>query len=106
MLVHLAWAGRAVEAEHVGPHRRERGEGGTDLGAHQHAAGGLHGDLELDGHLAPDGSHRPPAPDERGLGLQEVVDGLDEEEVDAAVEQPARLLLVGVAQRREADLTE
>ena len=106
MLVHFAGPGGAVEAEHIGAHRLERGESGPDLGAQQHAAVGLHGDLQLDRDVAPGRGHSPPAPDERGLGLQEVVDGLDEEEVDAAIEQPAGLLLVRVAQRGEADLAE
>ena len=41
--------------------------------------------------------HGPPAADDGGLGLEEVLDGLDDEQVDAAVEQPGGRLLVAVA---------
>ena len=48
------------------------------------------------------GGHGPPAADHGRLGLQQVVAGLDEQQVDAAVEEAARLLLVDVAQVGEA----
>ena len=37
---------------------------------------------------------------DRGLGLEQVVDGLDEQHVDAARDEPVDLELVVVAQRR------
>ena len=46
------------------------------------------------------GRHRPTSADHRRLGLQEVVARLDEEEVDATLEEAAGLHLVGVAKRR------
>ena len=46
------------------------------------------------------------AADEAGLGAEQVVLRLDEQQVDAALEQAARLRLVGVAQGVEADLAE
>src|SRR5947209_3565868 len=52
VLAHLPRAGRAVQTEHVGSQRAQRGEGGADLGAEQHEAGGLDGDLQLDRHVA------------------------------------------------------
>ena len=54
----------------------------------------------------PGGGHRPAAADHRRLDLQQVHARLDEEQVDAADEQPAGLLLVGVAQVGEADVAE
>ena len=39
----------------------------------------------------PGGGHRPLGADDRGLGLQQVLRGLDEHRVDAAVEQPGDL---------------
>ena len=42
--------------------------------------------------------------EERGLHVQRVEDGLGEQEVDAAVEQPARLLVVGVDELVEGDV--
>ncbi len=98
VLLHLGRAGGAVDAEDVGPHRRDRHQRGTDLAAEQHPPGGLHRDLHLQRHLAPGGRHRPPAGDDRRLRLEQVVARLDEEEVDAALEQTGGLLLVGVAE--------
>ena len=54
----------------------------------------------------PSGGHRPPAADHPGLGAEQVELRLDEEHVDAALEEAAGLLLVGVAQLGEADLPE
>ena len=72
-----------------GSHGVERGERGADLGAGQHAAGELDGDLHLDRHLAADRRHGPAAADHRGLAAEQVELRLDEEQVDAAVEQAA-----------------
>ena len=44
--------------------------------------------------------------EERGLGVERVEDGLDQQQVGAAVEQPAHLLAVGVAQLVEGDGAE
>ena len=46
------------------------------------------------------------ARDDRGLALEEVLDGLDQEDVDAAGEQAGDLRLVVVAQLGERDLAE
>ena len=106
VLAHLGRSGGAVDADDVGAHRVERGEGGADLGAGEHRAGDLHGHLHLDRQLLAGGGHRPAAGDHRRLGAEEVELGLDEEQVDAALEQSAGLDLVGVAQFGEADLAE
>ena len=44
--------------------------------------------------------------DDGGLGVQRVEDGLDQQEVDAALDESAHLLRVGLAQRVEADRAE
>src|SRR3954447_7076614 len=106
VLGHLGWPGGAVEAHDVGAHRIDDAESGGDLGAVQHAAGELDGDLDLQGDFAPDGRHRPAGPDHTGLEAEEVELRLDEQEIDASVEQPARLFLVRVAELRESDLSE
>ena len=103
VLGHLGRAGRAVQADHVGLHRFERGERGADLGADEHAAGRLDRDL----HHERDAATRRAAiarraRDDRGLALEQVVDGLDEQHVDAAREQAVDLRLVVVAQRRRS----
>ena len=52
--------------------------------------GRLDGDLDLQRHLRPAALIALPAADHRRLGLQEVHAGLDDEEVDAAVEEATR----------------
>ena len=86
-LAHLGGPGGAVEADHVDRHGVEGGQGGADLGARQHAAGQLDGHLDLEGDLAAERGHGPPGPVDGRLGLQQVEDGLDDEEVDPALEQ-------------------
>ena len=51
-------------------------------------------------------SHRPPGPVDGRLGLQQVEHRLDEDEVDAALDERRGLLLVGVAEVGVPDLAE
>ena len=60
----------------------------------------------ITGTSRPGAGHGPPARDERGLALEQVLDGLDEEHVDAAGEQALDLGHVGVAQVGELDVAE
>jgi len=106
VLRHLGGTGRAVEAEDVGSHRFERGDCGTDLRADEHPPRRLHRHLHHQRDGAARVAHRPAARDDRGLGLEQVVDGLDEQHVGAPFEQPRGLDLVVVAQRRERDRAE
>ena len=106
VLAHLGRARGAVDADDVGAHGVEGGQGGTDLGAREHGARELHRDLHLDRHLAARRGHRPAAADHPGLGAEQVELGLDEEQVDPALEEAGRLLLVRIAELGEPDLTE
>ena len=106
VLAHLGRARGAVDADDVGAHGVEGGQGGTDLGAREHGARELHRDLHLDRHLAARRGHRPAAADHPGLGAEQVELRLDEEQVDPALEETGRLLLVRIAELGEPDLTE
>ena len=97
-LAHLHRAGGAVEADHVDLHGVEHGQCGADLGAGQHAAGQLDRHLRLQGDEAVERHHGAPGTVHGGLDRQHVELRLDEQEVDPALEQPQRLLLVGVAE--------
>ncbi len=105
-LVHLDGARRAVDPDHVGAHRLEGAERGGDLGAGEHSAGEFDRHLDLQWHGDAGRGHRPPAGGESRLGAQQVELRLDEEQVDATLEEGHRLDLVGVAQRGVADLAE
>ena len=105
-LEHLARAGGAVEPDEVDTHGLEGAQGGTDLGAGQHGAGQLDGHLGLDGQVHAGGLHGPPGAVDGRLGLQEVEDRLDDDQVDAALDEGGGLLLVGVPQVGVPDLAE
>ncbi len=99
VLAHLGRSGGAVQADRVDAQRLQGGERGADLGAHQHRAGGLDGDLDDDRGVGSRGAAGAPRADHGGLGLQQVLAGLDEDRVGPAVDEPARALLVVVAQQ-------
>ena len=106
VLAHLGGAGGAVQADEVDAQRLQRGEGGADLAAEQHRAGGLHRDLGDQRDAPALGGHRPLHPEHGRLDLQQVLAGLDDERVGAAGEQPAAALGVGVAQPGEGRVAE
>ena len=106
VLAHLGGAGGAVEPDDVDVQRVDGGERSADLGAHQHAPSELHGDLGLDGDLAADLGHGPARGDDRGLQGQQVEVGLQDEQVDPALQQRLGGHLVVVAQLGEADLAQ
>ncbi len=91
VLAHLGRAGRAVQPDHVDAERLERGERGRDLAAHEHRAGRLDG--HLDEYRQPDAGldDRLLAAVHRGLGLQQVLRGLDEQRVRPTEDQAAGL---------------
>ena len=103
VLLHLGRAGGAVDAEHVGPHRGDRRRARRRSRCRR-ASGrwSPSSPAPAAAPARPAVGHRPPAADHRRLDLQQVHARLDEEQVDAAVEQPGGLLLVGVAQLGEA----
>jgi len=97
VFLHLGWPRRAVDADDRRLHRENRSERCADLGAHQHAAGGFHRHLHLDGHLARHRTHRASAALHRGLDLQQVHARLDEQQIGTALDECACVLFVGVA---------
>ena len=106
VLAHLDRAGGAVDADEIGLHGVEGRQGRGDLGAGQHAPGQLHRHLHLQGDLATGRRHGLAGPDHRRLDGQQVEEGLDDDDVDAAVEQAPGLHLELVAQGGEADLAQ
>ena len=106
VLGHLRRTGRAVHPDDIGPHRFERGDGRADLGADEHAAGRLDRHLHHDRDERAGRGHGPAGAVDRGLGLQQVVDRLDEQHVDAAREQADDLRFVVVPEDLVADVAE
>ena len=75
-------------------------------GADEHAPGVLHRHLQLDRHLAADRLHGAATGDDAGLGAEQVELGLDQQHVDAALDEAARLLAEHVRQLSERDVPE
>jgi hypothetical protein len=77
-----------------------------DLGAREHPSRELDRHLGLDWHDAPVSDHRAVTGRDGGLARQQVVDGLDDQQVDAAFEESERHLLVTGGEVVVGDLTE
>ncbi len=105
-LAHLHGPRGAVQADYVDSEGVEHGQGGANLGSGQHAARQLDGHLRLEWDDAVQRRHGAPRPVYRGLDAQEVELRLDQEEVDAALEEAQRLFLVGVAELGVGDLPQ
>ena len=106
VLLHLRRAGSAVDTDDVGLHCLQGCVCGTNLGADQHATGRFHGDLHLDGNLAANRLHGAAAGLHRGLDLQKVHAGFDEEEIGTAIKKATGLFFVGIAQCRKINMAE
>ena len=106
-VAHVLGAGRAVEAERVDLQRLERGQHRADVGAEQHlAAVGQQRDAGLDRHRAAERLERLARAEDRGLDLEDVLRGLDDQQVGAALHEAARLLLEDRDQLAEGDLAQ
>ncbi len=101
VFAHLGGSGRAVQPDQVDPERFQRRQRGPDLRAEQHRAGRLDRHLGDDRHRPAVRRHRPLGPDDRRLGLQQVLRGLHDDRVHTTREQAFHLLHVRVAQPRE-----
>ena len=107
VLAHLLRAGGAVQADDIdfGVGFESR-DGGGDVGADEHGAGGLDGDLAQERDTAAAGVEGEAGGLDRDLGLEDVQAGLDQEDVNAAVEEAAGLLEVAGEEVVVADLAE
>ena len=101
VLAHLGRAGGAVEPDRVDAQRLQRRQRRTDLRAHEHRARGLDRHLDHDREVLAGVGQRTPRADDGGLGLQQVLRGLDEDGVHPAVDHAAGLFGVRVAQQGE-----
>ncbi len=99
-LVHLFRTGCAVQTDDVGAEGIDGRERSADLGAGEHPAGQLDGDLHLERHLAPGVGHGAAGTVDRGANREQVELGLDDQQVRSAVDEPGGLHLVGVSQSR------
>jgi hypothetical protein len=106
MLGHLLGAGGAVQADDRDVERADDGRGGADVGADQHGAGGLDGDLNHERKVLACLAHRPLGAVHGRLHLERVLAGLAQDDVGAAGDQPRRLDGERVLERAISDVTE
>ena len=106
-VAHVLGAGRAVQPDHVHVERNERCEHGLDVRAEQHlAAVRQQRDARLDRDLAAGEVEGLARAEDRGLDLEDVLRGLDDEQVGAALDQALGLLGEDLDQLAEGDLAE
>ncbi len=107
VLAHLDRAGGAVDADDVGlaSRRGRRGRRRSRCPGSMRPVSSMV-TCTWSGTSRPAARHGPAAADHGRLGAEQVEQGLDDEQVDAALEEPGGLHLVGVAQLGEADLAE
>ncbi len=106
VLFHLLRSRRAVQPEDVdGKWLKDRHHSG-DVGPHQHRAGGLHGHRHHQGTTFTGGFEGLLDSLQCRLDLENVLTGLDDEQIDIAGDQALRLFPEGRAHRVEIDVAE
>ena len=106
-VAHVLGTGRAVEADHIDLERLQRGQDRADVGSEQHlAAVGQQRHAALDRHRPVARAHRLARAEDGGLDLEDVLGGLDDDQVRAAFEQATGLLGEDRDELAEADLAE
>ena len=102
-LAHVLGPRRAVEADHVDPEPFKGGHRARDVGAEQHAAADVEGDLRLDGDAAADLGEEALESSDGRLDLENILRRLDEQDVDAPLDEGAGLLVEVLDQLVEGD---
>ena len=104
--VHEVRAGRTVQADALEPKGRQRGQRRADLAANQHLAAGLNRDRCEQRSVALELGQCVLAGEDRRFALEQVVDRLDQQRIDAAIEQTAGLFEIRGVQLVKADVSQ
>ncbi len=106
-VAHVLRASRAVEPDHVDFERGQRRQHRLDVGAEQHlAAVGQQRDAGLDRQGTAGRGKGLAGSEDRRLHLEDVLRGLDDDQVGAALDQAARLLGKDLNQLGEGDVAQ
>ncbi len=105
-VVHFLRAGSAVHADHSHVEHLQRGQRGANFSTQQHRAAGIERDLHLYRNVLARLLQRIKDADQPGLGLQDVLARFEQQHVDAAFDQPQRLLGVAGGHLIERDVAE
>jgi hypothetical protein len=106
-VAHVLGPGRAVQPDGVDVERGERGEHRLDVGPEQHlAALREERHARLDRHAPAGQLERLAGAEDRGLDLEDVLRGLDDDQVHAALDEALRLLGEDLDELAEGDPAE
>ena len=105
-IVHLFRAGSAVQTDRSDVEHLQRGERRANLGAKQHGAGSFQRDLHLDGHVLSGFLQRVEKADQSGFRLKDVLTGLQQENINSALDECDRLFRVGGGHVVEGDVSQ
>ncbi len=106
VIFHQIWPRGAVEAQNVDRVGFKNRQGRRHFGADQHGALLLHSDGDHERQAGAGGGEGLLNPIQGGFDLQHVLAGFHQHQVNAAVDQPLRLLHVGIFQGVEVDVAE
>ena len=105
-IVHLLRPGRAVQSQDIDIKRFQRSQRRPDLGAQQHRSGFLQCHLHRNWQTLARLPHRFQHAHGRDLRLQQILAGLDQQNIHSALDQRRRLLLIRGCHRIEADVSQ
>ena len=105
-VVHLLGTGGAVQADGGDVEHLQRGQRRADLGAQQHGARRFQRHLHLHGNVLAGLLQRVEDADQPGFRLQNVLAGLQQQNVNAALDQRDGLLGIGGGHVVEADVSQ
>ena len=106
VLLHFRRTCCAVNTNDIWLHCLQRRICSTNLGTHQHASGGFHGDLHLNGKSATTCRHCATTCLHCCLDLQQVHARFNQEKISATIDEAASLLFVGITQGDEINVTK
>ena len=106
VLAHFHRTSRAVDANDIGMERIDCCKGSGDFGTGQHASSEFHRDLHLKGKFLALGAHGSAGTVHGGLHGEKVEHGLDDQQIDAALDQGTSLRFVVVTEFCVTNLSE
>ncbi len=104
-LIHLRRTGGAIQADDVHVVRLKCGERRANLRAEQHGSGFLQRNLHGHGQALARFAHRLQHADGGNLRLQQILTSLNQQDIDAALDQRGCLLFIGLDHRVPADVS-
>ena len=103
---HVLGTGGAIHAQHINRQRLKRGQSAGDIGAEEHAPAHVQRDLHLQRDALPACAEVAVDAVDGGFDLEDVLAGLQQQQVGAALDQAPRLLVKEISELVKADVAE